>query len=212
LDYLFTGNQGYCSNRYNTIKFNWASSTASIYARIVFTSFATGRGFGWWNQYFASFNVSIQKGQVFPIYAGPRGATRVDVYDNSTGKLLLSQDFGVGQLCANPTVTLNLPAPPPTVTLKYVALCPNKTTRVLPPVGTTLYFKETGTTRWRNFYQVNYFNRSQTSLTTDLLTVGKNYDFWVFVGNKSTQQLNVRIPSTNYVINVPLPTRICNSF
>lgn len=211
LDYLFTRNLGYCNNVYNTMKFDWGSSISRVLARIEI-SYAANAGWGWWYQRTNVQYRAIGKGQVIPFLYSPRSGAIVNVYDLNSGRLLLNQYFGTGQLCANPTVTLNVPAPPPTVTLKYEAMCPNKNTKVLPPVGTTLYYKESGTTRWRYFYQVNYFNRNQTSLTTNLLTVGKTYDFWVFVGNKNTQQPNVRIASANYVINVPLPNRICNSF
>ena len=212
LDYLFKGNEGYCANYYSTIQFNWTSSTASINSRIVFTSLATDTSSNWWEQLFVTQYATISKGQVFPVYNGPKAATRLDVYDTSSGNLLLSRNFAKGALCANPTVTLNVPNPPAPakVTLKYQAMCPGKSTKVLPPVGSTLYYKETGSNSWRFFYRVNYLNRNQTSLTTDLLTVGKTYDFKVVVGNKSTQK-TYTITSANYFIDVPLPDRICNS-
>jgi hypothetical protein len=213
LDYLFTGDQGYCTNWYNTIKFNWTSSISSINARVVFTSFATS-SWGRWGQFFSSFNSTITKGQVFPIYNGPRAATRVDVYDNSTGKLLLSQDFARGTLCANPTVTLNVPAPPsPTlVSLKYVNMCPGKKTQPLPPVGTRILFKEAGSTAgFRDFHWVTSSNKSATTLTTNLLTVGKTYDFKVVVGSQSAIR-TFKIASANYTIDVPLPKTICDKF
>ncbi len=212
LDYLFKGNEGYCPNYYSTIQFNWASSIPSINCRIVFTSLATDTSLNWWEQLFVAKEATISKGQVFTVYNGPKAATKLDVYDTSSGKLLLSKNFAKGALCANPTVMLNVPNPPSTakVTLKYQAMCPGKSTKVLPPVGTTLMYKETGSNTWRFFYQVNYANRNQTSLTTDLLAVGKSYDFKVFVGNKSTQK-TYTITSVNYFIDVPLPDRICNS-
>jgi hypothetical protein len=213
LDYLFTGDQGYCSGWYNTIKFNWTSSIAAINARVVFTSFATS-SWGRWGQFFSSFNSTITKGQVFSIYNGPRAATRVDIYDNSTGKLLLSQDFARGSLCASPTVTLNVPNPPsPTlVNLKYVNMCPNKRTQPLPPVGTKILFKETGSTAvFRDFHFVTFDNKSATSLTTSLLTVGKTYDFMVVVGSRSTTR-TLTIDSANYIIDIPLPNTICDRF
>lgn len=213
LDYLFKGNEGYCTNYYNTIQFNWASSTPSVNTRVVFTSLATGSNSSYyWTQLFVTKYATINKGAVFPIYNGPRAATKLEVYDTSSGKLLLSKNFASGQLCANPTVTLDVPNPPSPVlvTLKYQAMCPNKSTKVLPPVGSTLYYKEAGSNSWRLFYQVNYLNRNQTSLTTNLLTVGKTYDFKVVVGSKSTQK-SYTISSANYFIDVPLPDRICNS-
>lgn len=212
LDYLFKGNEGYCTNYYSTIQFNWTSSTASINSRIVFTSLATDTSSNWWEQLFVTKYATISKGQVFPIYNGPKAATRLDVYDTSSGNLLLSRNFAKGALCANPTVTLNVPNPssPAKVTLKYQAMCPGKSTKVLPPVGTRLYYKETNSNSWRLFYLVSYANRNETSLTTNLLTVGKSYDFWVFVGNKNTKK-TYTISSANYFIDVPLPDRICNS-
>jgi hypothetical protein len=213
LDYLFTGDQGYCSGWFNTIKFNWTSSIAAINARVVFTSFATS-SWGRWGQFFSSFNSTITKGQVFSIYNGPRAATRVDVYDNSTGKILLSQDFARGSLCASPTVTLNVPAPPsPTlVSLKYVNMCPGKKTQPLPPVGTRILFKEAGSTAsFRDFHWVTTANNSATTLTTNLLTVGKTYDFKVVVGTQSAIR-TFKIASANYTIDVPLPNSICNRF
>ena len=212
LDYLFKGNEGYCTNYYSTIQFNWTSSTASINSRIVFTSLATDTSSNWWEQLFVTKYATISKGQVFPVYNGPKAATRLDVYDTSSGNLLLSRNFAKGALCANPTVTLNVPNPPAPakVTLKYQAMCPGKSTKVLPPVGTRLYYKETSSNSWRLFYLVSYANRNETSLTTNLLTVGKSYDFWVFVGNKNTKK-TYTISSANYFIDVPLPDRICNS-
>lgn len=199
LDY-FNGSAGICNS--TSVKFDWTSNVATIGCTIKL-SYQFG-------QYVKSINTPISKGQSIIFRLAPRAATKLDVYDASNGKLLATKNFAIGELCANPTVTLNLPAPPPTITLKYQAMCPNKTTKVLPPVGTVLYFKESGTTTWRLFYQVNFLNRNNTSLTTNLLTVGKTYDFKVFVGNKSSQK-TYTISSANYFIDVPLPDRICNS-
>jgi hypothetical protein len=211
LDYLFKGSEGYCPNYYSTIQFNWTSSIPSINCRIVFTSLATDSSSNWWEQLFVSKEALISKGEVFEVYNGPKAATRLDVYDISSGKLLLTKNFAKGALCANPTVTLNATTPQPTVTLAYQAMCPGKNTKVLPPVGTVIYFKEKGSSysNWRVFYEVSYLNRNLTSLTTNLLNVGKSYDFWVFVGSKDTQK-TYTITSANYFIDVPLPSSICN--
>ena len=214
LDCLFAGNEGRCFgdltwSKYNTVKFDWTSSVAAVNCEVKFSY----TGGGMWDQAYRTFpNTTINKGQLFPVYNAPKATTRLDVYDTSTGKLLLTKNFGKSEICSNPTVTLNVPNPPSPakVTLKYQAMCPGKSTKVLPPVGTTLHYKETGSNSWRLFYQVNYANRNQTSLTTDLLTVGKTYDFKVSVANKSTQK-TYTITSANYFIDVPLPDRICNS-
>lgn len=223
LDCLFSGADGRCFgdfswdiNKTNRITFNWTANVASIDARVVFTTYATFAGgalSGSWGQYFRSYDETISKGDVSYIYNAPRTTTKMDVYDRSSGKLLLTKIFAKSALCANPSVTLNVPSPPsPTrVTLKYQAMCPNKTTKILPPVGTTIYYKQTGTTSWRSFFRVTVSNRSQTSLTTNLLNVGKTYDFKVVVGNKKTEK-TYTITSANYFIDVPLPDRICNTF
>lgn len=199
LDY-FNGSAGICNS--TSVKFDWTANVASVGCTIKL-SYPFG-------QYVKSFNTFIFKGQNINFRLAPRAATKLDVYNTSTGKLLASTNFATGQLCANPTVTLDVPAPPVPVTLRYQAMCPNKSTKVLPPVGTTLYYKESGGTFWRTFYRVNFWNRNQTSLTTNLLTVGKTYDFKVVVGSKSTQK-SYTISSANYFIDVPLPDRICNS-
>ena len=211
LDVFRSYAQSYCANLgYGTIKFNWASSRSSVDTRVDF-NYAINLGWGWWYQMYDATYTTISKGQVVQFYGMPKSGATVNVYDTSNGKLLLSQYFASSKLCANPTVTLNVPNPPAQlVTLKYQAMCPGKSTKVLPPVGTVIYYKETGSRSWRFFYQVSYANRNQTSLTTNLLTVGKSYDFWVGVGNKSTQK-SYTITSANYFIDVPLPDRICNS-
>ena len=213
LDFWFNDAQSYCNSYINTVKFNWTSSTAAISARVEFSSFALV-SWGRWGQYSAAKNIDISKGQVITFYNGPRRATHVNVYDRSSGKLLLSQDFAIGQLCANPTVTLNVPAPPsPTlVSLKYVNMCPGKKTQPLPPVGTRILFKEAGSNAsFRDFHWVTFANKSATTLTTNLLTVGKTYDFKVVVGSKSAVR-TFQIASANYTIDVPLPDSICNQF
>ncbi len=211
LDFYFNNNASYCNGFTNTMKFNWTSSVEIIFARLEWSTFAPN---GQWNQQFVTSYMNITKGQVATFRKAPRGATRVKVYDNSTGKLLLSQDFAIGQLCANPTVTLDVPNPPSraVVRLKYVNMCPGKKTQPLPPVGTRIMFKESGSTAsFRNFHWVTFYNKSATTLTTNLLTVGKTYDFKVVVGSKSAVR-TFQIASANYTIDVPLPDSICNQF
>lgn len=198
LDY-FNGSAGIC--RWTAVKFDWTSNVAAVECTIKL-SYPFG-------QYVKSFNTTINKGQNINFFLAPRAATKLQVYNTSTGKLLVTRNFATGQLCANPTVTLDLPAPPPTVTLRYQGMCPTKTTQPLPPVGTLLYYRLTGTADWRIFYYVNFFNRNQTSLTTNLLTVGKTYDFKVVVGSRKTEK-TFTITSANYFIDVPLPNTICD--
>ena len=213
LDFWFDDAQSYCNGFTNTVKFNWTSSTAVINAKVEFSSFAQV-SWGQWGQYSVAKNIVISNGQVVKFNYGPRGATHVNVYDTSSGKLLLSQDFAPGELCANPLVTLDVPAPPsPTlVTLKYVNMCPGKKTQPLPPVGTRILFQEAGSTAgFRDFHWVTFANKSDTTLTTNLLTVGKTYDFKVVVGLQSAIR-TFTIASENYTIDVPLPKTICDSF
>ena len=129
----------------------------NLVCRVVFT-FIGSNG---WGQYFGSFNRSINKGENFYGNA-PNTATKLDVYDNSTGKLLLTQNFTKGGLCANPAVTLNVSATPTAigVTLKYQGMCTTTNIKVLPPVRTAIYFKKTGTNNWRLFHYIYYWNRN----------------------------------------------------
>jgi hypothetical protein len=91
-------------------------------------------------------------------------------------------------------------------------MCPGKKTQPLPPVGTRILFKEAGSTAgFRDFHWVTSSNKSATTLTTNLLTVGKTYDFKVVVGSQSAIR-TFKIASANYTIDVPLPKTICDKF
>ena len=189
--------------------FNWSANVPNLVCRVVFT-YAGSNG---WSQYFSSFNRSINKGENFYVYGNaPNTATKLDVYDNSTGKILLTQNFAKGGLCANPAVTLNVSAPvaATVVTLKYQGMCTTTNIKVLPPVGTAIYFKKTGTNNWRLFHYINYWNRNQTAISTTLLTVGQSYDFYIYVGGRTAQK-TYTISKADYFIEVKLPDDICKS-
>lgn len=216
LDCLFAGNEGRCFgaftwSQFNTIKFDWTSSVTAVNCEVKF-SYTGGQALGSWDQSFRSFNTTISKGQQFPVYNAPKATTRLDVYDTSTGKLLITKNFGKSEICSNPIVTLDVPNPPVStvVTLKFAGMCLNKNTKVLPPVGTIIYYKETTTANWRTFYIVDYEKRNRTSLTTNLLTIGKSYDFKVVAGNKATQEKYTILKADN-IIDFPIPDRICNA-
>lgn len=205
LDY-FNSSQGKCNS--TAIQFDWTSDEESVETRIVLSyMLGTSR-----EQYFTSYYTTINKGQKIYFWNAPLPATSMRVYNSSTGKLLLNKNFAKGAFCANPTVNLDLAATAQKlVTLNFEGMCVNTGTKVLPPVGTTFYYKETGTVKWRKFYVITYARRNLSNLTTRKLTVGKSYDFYVIVGNKKTQK-TYTIERADYLIDVPLPASICNSF
>ena len=211
LDFWFNDAVSYCFRKTNYVTFKWNSSIADINAKVEFSSFALV-SWGRWGQVTTAINIDIMEGEPVYFRLAPKGATHLNVYDNSTGKLLLSQDFAEGGLCLNPTVTLDVPNPPSQVlvTLKYKGTCSNTTATVLPPVGTSISYREKGKTGWRSFHQVTVQNKNQTSITTNLLEIGKTYEFKAFVGQRSEIR-TYTISQANMSFEVKIPDDICKA-
>ena len=83
--------------------------------------------------------------------------------------------------------------------------------KVLPPVGTRIYYKEKGAAGWIQFHYVDFDRRFDNKITTNVLAVGQTYDFKIFAGGKSIEQTDIKISRADFYIDVKLSDAICKA-
>lgn len=196
----------FCSNTTGRFTFNWASTVPTLAVRVSILNVVGGN-----LQSIAQYNCNITKSVPYVLPRFVNRAVTVRIRNAATNALLLSQNFGANGLCANPTLNLNVPQPTaPAVTLTFKGTCANSTTNWLAPVGTLLYYKPAGAaaTAYKLFHTVTADNKSISSMTTSLLTVGQSYDFKCIVGTRSKENTYL-IDSVNKNIEVLLSVANC---
>lgn len=209
LDYLFGGNEGRC--RYSKLKINWAGVDIANKTNCRFTIKYVGPGnASGWNQLVVTNQAEIYDGHYIDLKNAPQLPVEIEIYDIKNQKSIAKKTFAKGELCSGGSINItSIPVKKPLVTLTYQGMCTKA--KVLPPVGTRVYYRKTGTTGWIQFHYVDFNRRFDNKITTNVLTVGQTYDFKIFAGGKSLEQKGINISRADFYIDVKLSDAICNA-
>jgi hypothetical protein len=205
-----------CPNN-SSLKINWVGvdETASVDCRLEF-SFINENDVNW-NQLYKTTDEFIFNGKEITLLDIPKRASQVEIYDKVNQKSLGIFRFAENELCSSTNITINTSVPDPgnLVTCSYTAKCPQGYD-VLPPVGTTVYFKlNGGTSDYSLLYTVTTENRNNINFVTNRLALGQTYDFLTYTGGVLPPQKRTHLIELNYNnatefhLDFQLPAGIC---
>jgi hypothetical protein len=213
---FFQDSSGICENN-SILKINWSGtdSKTPVDCRLKF-SFVDGNN-GTWDQLYQTTDEFLYDGKEIEILNVPKRPLQVEIYDKVNQKQLGIYSFGENGLCTATSITINTTPPDPgtLVTCSYTAKCPQGYD-VLPPVGTTVYFKlNGGTSDYALLYTVTTENRNSLNFVTNRLIIGQTYDFLTYTGGvlapqKQTHKIELNYNNaTEFHLDFILPTGIC---
>ena len=213
---FFQDSSGICENN-SILKINWSGtdSKTPVDCRFIF-SFTDGNN-GTWNQLYKTTDEFIYDGKEIELINVPKRPSQVEIYDKVNQKQLGIFSFGENGLCSATSITINTTPPDAgiLVTCSYIAKCPQGYD-VLPPVGTTVYFKlNGGTSDYTLLYTVTTENRNSLNFVTNRLVIGQTYDFLTYTGGVLAPQKQTHLielnynNSTEFHLSFELPAGIC---
>lgn len=143
------------------------------------------------------------------------GSYTIIVHDNDHNVELGRFTYQIVKGLDGCSISVNIAKPNPIktqVTLQFQGKCGS--TKVYPPVGTRVFYRTVPSSlldSWIPFYTVTVNNKFDTSIKTDKVKVGSNYEFKVVYNTKEEKKVIPTITPGVNLIEADIPDDVCKA-